>query len=112
MSVISDAFHTLVREVKLIASDIFSAFFQAAIQSARGLGPVLLESATDAVMAAEQTPGDGKAKFAAAFAMVVKDLESKGVPVVVNAVNLAIEAAVANMKSSAATAPTPQVTGG
>lgn len=112
MSAFSDAFHTVVREIKSIALDIFSAFFNAGVEAARQIGPVLLQSATDAVLAVETTPGDGKVKREAAFAAIVADLESKGLPIVKNAINLAIEAAVANMKSSAATAPTPQVTGG
>lgn len=63
-------------------------------------GTFLIESAQDAVAAAENTGGDGAAKRAAAIAAVISDLTSKGVPIVMNAINLAIENAVAKMNAA------------
>ena len=40
----------------------------------------------------------GSAKLAQAQEVVIEGLKEKGLPVVMNAINIAIEAAVANMK--------------
>lgn len=64
-------------------------------------GDVLIAAALAAVTAAETTGGKGEDKFKAAQAAVIASLRAKGIPVVKNAVNGAIEAAVASMKSDA-----------
>ena len=64
-------------------------------------GAVLIQAATDAVAAAETKGGTGAEKLAAAQAAVIADLTNKGIPVVLNAVNGAIEAAVARLKATA-----------
>jgi len=66
-------------------------------------GAVLVQAATDAVAAAEAKGGTGAEKLAAAQAAVVADLTSKGIPVVLNAINGAIEAAVAKLRASQTT---------
>jgi hypothetical protein len=63
-------------------------------------GPVLVELATAAVAAAEAQGGSGQDKFNAAVKAVTSGLTAQGVPVVLNAVNAAIEAAVANLQAS------------
>jgi hypothetical protein len=67
-----------------------------------GGGSVLVQSATDAVAAAEAAGGTGSQKLAAAQAAVTADLTSKGIVVLQNGVNAAIEAAVAQMKANQA----------
>lgn len=61
-------------------------------------GQLLLDSATAAVHAMEQTGKPGAEKFADAKTAVIGTLQSAGVTVIENAVNGAIEAAVAAMK--------------
>jgi hypothetical protein len=106
MSVFSDAWHKVVKEAKEVVSDIFSAFTSAGTQLLRDGGPVLITAATEAVIAAETTPGDSNAKFQAAEAAVLAELKDKGLPIVKNAVRLAIENAVANLKASGFEVPT------
>jgi hypothetical protein len=75
-------------------------------------GPVLINAAMAAVTAAETTGGTGAQKLQAATAAVVSTLKGQGLPVVQNAINAAIEGAVANLKASlpapaAAASPAP-----
>lgn len=67
-------------------------------------GAVLMSAAAAGVAAAESTGGNGKDKFAAAQAAVISALETAGIPVVLNAVNGAIEAAVAQHRANVAAA--------
>ena len=69
-------------------------------------GSVLISAATGAVAAAEAQGGTSAQKLAAAQSAVVKVLNSQGIQVVNNAVNGAIEAAVAALPQSAATSAT------
>jgi hypothetical protein len=62
-------------------------------------GPILLDAAMSAVGVAEKTSGTGVEKLAAATAEVVGVLKEKGVPVVMNAVNVAIEGSVAALRA-------------
>ena len=87
---------------------ILSNFFGALAQSvASNGGKVLIDAATAAVAAAEATGGDASAKLAAAQGAIVATLRAEGIPVVMNAVNGAIEAALANLKAQAAAIPRP-----
>lgn len=61
-------------------------------------GKLLLESAIKAVYEAEKTKGSGREKFEAAKESVIRDLKEGGHMIVENAINGAIEAAVAKMK--------------
>lgn len=61
-------------------------------------GALLTDAAMAAVRAAEETGGSGTEKYEAAFNSIVGTLKDAGQPVVENAVNLAIEAAVAKLK--------------
>ena len=80
---------------------ILSTFLSAgAAAIVKGGGKVLIEAARDAVRAAEVAGGTGSEKRAAAIAVVVSTLTSKGLPVLYNAVFLAIEAAVAEMNKA------------
>lgn len=74
-------------------------------------GAVLVESASDAVAAAEAAGGSGEDKFNAAKAAVIADLQVKGVPVVEGAIETAIQIAYSNLQTqqsaeAAATAAT------
>lgn len=80
---------------------ILSAFFNAlAVSVAQNGGKVLMDAAVAAVATAETQGGTPQQKFAAATAAVLAKLEAEGIPVVMNAVNGAIEAAVASMKAA------------
>lgn len=81
-----------------IGEDIFDFVKPLAREIAKNGGALLLEAAHQAVKAAEATGGSGHEKFEAAQKTVIGILEEKGVSVVLNAVNGAIEAAVAKMK--------------
>lgn len=76
-------------------------------------GQVLIDAAKQEVQAVEDAAAAGLAagnimtaedKFAQAQAAVVQTLKTEGIPVVMNAVNGAIEAAVAAMRAAAAPA--------
>lgn len=68
-------------------------------------GPILITAAENAVLAAETAGGTGSEKLAAAQAAVVAELTTAGIKVAMNAVNGAIEAAVASLQSGALTPP-------
>jgi len=82
------------------------------IEFAKGLlitlaaNPEIRAIAAGAVMAVEEAAmsavaGDrvkGSEKLAQAQSLVINDLKEKGLPIVMNAINIAIEAAVANLK--------------
>lgn len=86
------------------AEAVVAAFFSSLAHSiAVNGGPVLVAAARSAVAAAEATGGDATTKRDAAFAAVVGTLQSQGLPVVTNAVNGAIEAAVAELQAETAT---------
>lgn len=74
-----------------------------ALSIATNGGAVLVQAAEDGVAAAEQPGLTGDQKKAAAVSAVIATLTSKGIPVVMNAVNGAIEAAVAKQTAVAAT---------
>jgi hypothetical protein len=99
MSLIKDiqnSFHSLIDHLKTTAIGFFDALAHSIEQNG---GQVLRDAAIAAVRAAEATGGSGDQKFAAALAQVVITLETEGLPVVINAVKGAIEAAVAVMKA-------------
>lgn len=92
-----------------------------ATQIAKAGGTILTDAATAEVAAAEQAAAEsggdlktGEQKFVAAQAGVVKTLTTQGIPVVMNAVNGAIEMAVANLNATKAQAaqPDPQAAAG
>lgn len=62
-----------------------------------GGGPVLIDAARAGVTAAESVGGTGEVKFNAAMASVLSTLEAESIPVIINAVRGAIEAAVAEL---------------
>lgn len=82
-----------------ILQRLFNRFIGFLLPAARILakagGDALIEAAKAAVAAAEAKGGTGEEKFIAAKKAVVKALQKQGLPIVMNAVNLAIEAAVA-----------------
>lgn len=72
-------------------------------------GDFLITAAMDAVVAAETKGGTGKEKLQAAQDAVVADLTSKGIAIAMNAVNGAIESAVAQHKENLAAMEPPIV---
>lgn len=81
---------------------IFHAFADPLVEAIeRNGGDILISAAITAVEAAESAGGSGQDKLDAARKAVENSLRDKGIPVVVNAVNGAIEMAVAKMKALA-----------
>lgn len=62
-------------------------------------GKLLLSIALEAVMEAEKKGGTGREKFDAARELAETRLKAQGLPIVINALNGAIEAAVARIKA-------------
>lgn len=91
---IKDFFHA-AEDVVAAAVKAFAAFIEA------NGGDVLVQSALDAVTAAEAAAGTGAEKFAAAVAAVKSDLTTKGITVVEHAVQSAVLAAVSKLKADA-----------
>lgn len=100
MSIFSQIGDRLIAFLLGLGSDVLAAVEAFATVVAQNGGSVLVQAATDAVAAAETAGGTAATKLAAAQAAVIADLTSKGIPVVQNAVNAAIEAAVAQMKAN------------
>lgn len=105
-------FSDLGDKLKSLADEILEfveSFFGAAIKAVeQNGGPLLVQLATDAVAAAEASGGSGGQKLQAAVDSVVAGLKTNGVPVVLNAVNIAVETAVANLKASQASQASAQ----
>lgn len=99
---------------------VIMSFISPLAQSiAQNGGPVLVAAAEQEVLAAEQAgeaaiaAGNtmaGEEKFAQAQTNVVATLKAQGIPVVMNAVNGAIESAVAGMQAAATNATAGQGT--
>lgn len=66
---------------------------------AKNGGAALIEASRAAVIAAENQGGSGDDKLKAARAAVISSLTRQGIPIVLNAINGAIEAAVARMNA-------------
>lgn len=78
---------------------IFENILTALAQSiAENGGRILIAAAKEAVESAENTQGTGEDKRKAAIAAIIHVLESQGIPIAMNAINGAIEAAVAQEK--------------
>lgn len=88
-----------LRSFRSTRDDVIDALTPLAVQIAKSGGQILLEAALSAVRTAEQTGGSGEEKFKAAKKIVVKNLQDKGLPLVTNAINGAIESAVASLKA-------------
>lgn len=82
-----------------IGEEILDFMKPVALEISKNGGLVLLEAAAAAVNAAEEPGVSGEEKAKRAFNQVVAVLETKGLPVVTNAIKAAIEAAVARMKN-------------
>lgn len=84
--------------LKSVLSTVTSFLNPLARQIAKNGGALLLQTALAAVIAAEQSGAKGEDKFSAAKAVVLAKLKAEGIPIVLNAVHGAIEAAVAQIK--------------
>lgn len=78
-------------------ADFFVPFIRTVLNNG---GQILLQAAMKGVIAAEQENVPGEEKFKIAKNAVIIELKTKGIPVVINAVHSAIEAAVAKMKAA------------
>ena len=94
IAVIQNFFHDGVH-------DILTGLNALANSIAKNGGAVLFAAAASAVAAAETNGGKGEDKFKAAQAAVIATLAAKGLPVVMNAINGAIKAAVAQHNANA-----------
>lgn len=95
---LNDLWDGFVEWLESIGEDILDAIKPLAKQIAQSGGMALVIAAQAAVAAAETAGGSGKDKFDAAQKAVVTSLESQSIPIVINAINGAIEAAVAKMR--------------
>jgi len=93
---IQNKWHDLVHIFDNTAAAFISALLNDIEKSG---GQVLRDAAIEAVKAAEDAGGSGKEKFDAAVASVVATLTTQGIPIVIHAINGAIEAAVAQLKA-------------
>ena len=89
---VQNAWHRLVNSAE-------SGLKALAQSIARNGGDILVAAAAAAVQAAETQGGTGDQKFKAAQAAVIAALIAKGIPVVKNAINGAVEAAVAELNA-------------
>lgn len=64
-------------------------------------GDILIQAAKTAVDAAEAAGGSGSEKREAAKASIIESLKANGIPLVMNSINGAIEAAVAELNNEA-----------
>ena len=78
--------------------EVFGFLDPLAREIARNGGRLLLEAAIAAVLAAEKQGGSGEDKLKAARAAAIDRLETRGITVAMNALNGALEAAVAKRK--------------
>lgn len=92
IAVIQNFFHAGI-------GDILAGLNALANSIAKNGGAVLLLAAANAVVAAEAQGGTGAEKLKAAQDSVIATLTAQGLPVVKNAINGAIEAAVAQHKA-------------
>lgn len=80
-------------------SDFGITFFHAAIYSVeQSGGQFLRDAATQAAQAFENENLSNEEKFSGAYKSVVGQLEAQAIPIVINAIRIAIETAVANLK--------------
>lgn len=73
----------------------------AAKQIVNAGGPILINAAIAAVTAAETAGGSGADKFKAAVTATENVIKTQGIPMVSNAIAIAVEGAVANLKVQA-----------
>lgn len=96
---LGDQLKSLVEEALSFVESFFSAAIKAVAENG---GPLLVSLAEAGVAAAEAAGGSGSDKAKAAFDSIVAGLQAQGVPVVINAVNIALETAVAKLKAASA----------
>lgn len=102
MSKFSEFIDDVIEWFRNIGEDVVDFVKPLAKEIAANGGALLLEAAHQAVLAAEASGGSGRDKFDAAQKSVIAALEAKSLPIVLNAINGAIEAAVAVQKAKAA----------
>lgn len=95
---LNDLWDGFVEWLENIGEDVMDFIKPLAKEIAKSGGKMLLEIAKEAVLAAEASGGSGGDKFKAAQSTIIAQLNEKGIPIVTNAINGAIEAAVASMK--------------
>ncbi|MFO0389630.1 MAG: phage holin, LLH family [Alphaproteobacteria bacterium] len=93
-------FKKILRWFRAGLNDILDALEPLAKQMAKSGGKLLINAALVAVQAAENAGGSSDEKLTAARKMVVKHLQDNGLPIVMNAINGAIEMAVARLNEN------------
>ncbi len=96
-----NAVHDFLNMFSAASVDFFEAL--ASVIAASG-GELLRNAAIAGVTAAEAAGGNGEDKFKAAKEAVIAALVANGMPIVINAIHGAIEAAVAEMNKTKVTA--------
>jgi hypothetical protein len=91
-------FRQLIEWFESIGDDVLEALAPLGRQIAKAGGKALIDAALAAVLAAETAGGSGDEKFDAAHKAVVKTLQAQGLPIITNAINGAIEIAVAKIR--------------
>lgn len=99
MSVFSKLWAEFIEWIESIGKDTLDFIAPLAKEISKNGGDFLIQVAYKAVVAAEANGGSGSDKFNAAKNSVVTALAAEGLPIVLNAVHGALEAAVAKMKA-------------
>ncbi|MPY72149.1 MAG: hypothetical protein GEU92_18980 [Alphaproteobacteria bacterium] len=111
MSWFDNVWSAIWRVIEITGEALLNAmqtFASAGIKSlAENGGMFLMDAALEAVKAAETNGGSGLDKLKSAKDSVVENLTTEGIEVVENAVNLAIELAVAQLKTDLTASQTP-----
>lgn len=94
---LNDIWDAFVDWVESIGEDVMEFTKPLAKEIAKNGGKLLIAAAKEAVIAAEANGGSGSEKFKTAQNMIIETMKTQGVNVVMNAVNGAIENAVAGM---------------
>lgn len=111
MSILSDLGSWIMRLIDSVKLPVIEAFEAALHEIASNGGEVLTAAASAAVAAAEQAGGTGAEKFAAARTAALTTLESQGLKVAENALQMAILAAVSELRAKPQTEPAPEAQG-
>jgi hypothetical protein len=96
---LNDLWDAFTEWLESIGEGVLNALKPLGRQIAIAGGMALVDAARQAVRAAEETGGSGREKFDAAQKAIIVSLEAQGLPIVINAINGAIEAAVAAMNN-------------
>lgn len=98
LKALNDIWDAFVEWVESIGEDVMEFTKPLAKEIAKNGGKLLIEAAKDAVIAAQASGGSNSEKFKMAQTSIIETMKAKGIDAALNAVNGAIENAVAGMK--------------